>query len=48
VAYLPRHYHSNYAVAAFAPRHHSRALYASLRGVKHHVVASMKRNVRFG
>jgi hypothetical protein len=48
-AYLPRHNHANTAFAAFAPRsHHSRALYAFVRGAKHHVFASLKRNVRFG
>jgi hypothetical protein len=49
VASLPRHIHSNVAVAAFAPRlRHSHALYASVRSMKHHMVASVKRNVRFG
>jgi hypothetical protein len=46
-AYLPRHYHSYTAYAAYAPRSHHRALYASVRGLKHHF-ASVKRNVRFG
>jgi hypothetical protein len=47
VAYLPRHNHANYAVASLRP-HHGHALYASLYGMKHHVIASLKRNVRFG
>jgi hypothetical protein len=47
VASLPRHYHSNYAVAFHAPRAHRHNVFASLHGVKRHF-ASLKRNVRFG
>jgi hypothetical protein len=47
VASLPRHYHSNYAVA-YARSHHNHTLYASVRGMKQRHFAFAKRNVRFG
>jgi hypothetical protein len=40
-----RHFRSNYAVA-FAPRAHQH--FASLHGLKRHLIASVKHNVRFG
>ena len=37
VAYLPRHYRSNYSYVAFAPRSHQcHAHYASVRGIERH------------